>query len=57
VVIASDAAASRRREDWKAALKILASAGAFVYPTETIAFMILQKAGTPEFKKLSPLFK
>lgn len=57
VVIASDAVGSRRKEDWKAALKILSGAGALVYPSETISFMIIEKSGTPEFKKLSPLFK
>jgi len=57
VVIASDGVASRRKQDCKAALRILSEAGALIYPTETIAFMLLEKAGTPEFKKLSPLFK
>jgi len=57
VVIASDGVASRKKEDRDSAMKILSDAGALVYPTETIAFMILEKAGTPEFKKLSPLFK
>ncbi len=57
VVVASDAVASRRKHDWKYALRALAGAGALVYPTETIAFMLLEKAGTGEFKKLSPLFK
>jgi len=57
VVIASDAVASRRKHDYKSALSILSQAGALIYPTETIAFMLLEKAGTPEFKKLSPLFK
>lgn len=57
VIISSDGVASRKKEDWKAALNILSAAGALIYPTETIAFMILEKAGTPEFKKLSPMFK
>lgn len=57
VVIASDGVASRRTHDWKTALKALSKAGAVVYPTETIAFMLIEKAGTPEFKALSPLFK
>ncbi len=57
VVIASDGVASRKDEDRKMALKMLSEAGALIYPTETIAFMLLEKAGTPEFKKLSPLFK
>ena len=57
VVVASDAVASRRKHDWEYALRALAGAGALVYPTETISFMLLEKAGTGEFKKLSPLFK
>jgi len=57
VVIASDGVASRRKHDWKTALKALNAAGAVVYPTESIAFMLIEKAGTPEFKALSPLFK
>jgi len=57
VIIASDAVASRRKKDWEMALRVLEDAGAIIYPTETISFMILEKAGTPEFKKISPLFK
>ena len=57
VVIAGDAVCSRRKHDWRAALAALAQAGALIYPTETVSFMILEKAGTPEFKALSPLFK
>lgn len=57
VVVASDAVASRRKHDWKYSLRALGRAGAVIYPTETISFMLLEKAGTAEFKKLSPLFK
>lgn len=57
VVIANDAVGSRRKGDWKAAMDALAAAGAAVYPAETIAFMIIEKAGTPEFKALSTLFR
>ncbi len=57
VVVASDAVASRRKHDWEYSLRALDRAGAIIYPTETISFMLLEKAGTPEFKKLSPLFK
>ena len=57
VVVASDAVASRRKNDWKQALVMLEKAGALVYPSETIVFMLMEKAGTPEFKFLSPLFK
>jgi nicotinamidase-related amidase len=57
VIIASDAVGSRRKHDWKTALSALSAAGAVICPTETISFMILEKAGTTEFKKLAPLFK
>ncbi|MCP4137928.1 MAG: isochorismatase family protein [bacterium] len=57
VTIAADAVASRRKHDWKFALESLRQAGVNIYPTETIAFMLLEKAGTPEFKKMAPLFK
>lgn len=57
VVVASDGVASRRKHDWHQALVMLEKAGALVYPTETIVFMLMEKAGTPEFKSLSPMFK
>ncbi len=57
VIVASDAVCSRRTHEWDMALHALRQAGSIVYPTETIAFMLLQKAGTEIFKKLSPLFK
>ena len=57
VVIASDAVSSRRKDDWAQALKTLNDAGALIYPTETISFMVLEKAGTDQFKKISPMFK
>jgi nicotinamidase-related amidase len=57
VIIASDAVCSRRKHDWDTALRSLSAAGALIYPTETISFMILEKAGTDEFKKLAPFFK
>ena len=57
VVVASDAACSRRKHEWKMAIGTLRDAGAVVYPTETIAFMFIERSGTDEFKRLSPLFK
>jgi nicotinamidase-related amidase len=57
VVVASDAVMSRRKADWSFAMKALADAGALVYPTESISFMIIEDAATPEFKKLAPLFR
>src|SRR5271157_1411486 len=43
VFIASDAVASRRTRDWEYGLRALAGAGGAVYPTETIAFLLLEK--------------
>lgn len=57
VIITCDAVGSRRENDRESALSVLAGAGALVYPTESIAFMIIEKAGTQEFRALSPMFK
>ncbi len=57
VHIVSDAVCSRFKEDWKNALNYMRDAGAVITTTETVAFQLLQKAGTPEFKAISPIFK
>ncbi len=57
VVVACDAVCSRRAHDMRASLEAMARLGMLVYPTETIAFMFIEKAGTELFKKLSGLFK
>jgi len=57
VVVACDAVCSRRPEDMNAALDAMARLGVLVYPSETIAFMLIEKAGTDLFRKLSGLFK
>jgi len=57
VHIIRDAVCSRYKEDWKTALDYMRDTGAVVTTTETVAFQLLQKAGTPEFKAVSPLFK
>lgn len=56
-VVAADAVCSRFASDRVTALGAMAMAGATVYSTESIAFMLLEKAGTQRFKQLSPLFK
>jgi tRNA A37 threonylcarbamoyladenosine synthetase subunit TsaC/SUA5/YrdC len=48
---------SRNASDRLAAIEAMRDAGAIIYPTETVSFMLLEKAGTTEFKQLSPLFK
>lgn len=57
VHLVRDAIMSRRKENWKAACEIAASAGAVVTTTEAALFQLLRTAGTAEFKKLSPLVR
>jgi len=56
-VVATDAVCSRNALDRVTAVQAMSVAGAVAYSTESIAFMLLQRAGTPEFKQISPLFK
>lgn len=56
-VVATDAVCSRNAADRLTAIQAMSAAGAVAYATESIAFMLLQKAGTQEFKQISPLFK
>ncbi len=57
VHVVSDAVCSRYKSDWKCAIDHLRQAGATVTTTEIVTFQLLHKAGTPEFKQISPLFK
>lgn len=57
VWVAQDAVCSRAEENWRAAIRIMENAGVIVAPTETILFMILRRAGSPEFKELSKLIR
>jgi nicotinamidase-related amidase len=57
VHVVSDAVCSRYKSDWKSAMQHLRQAGAVVTTTEIVTFQLLHKAGSPEFKVISPLFK
>lgn len=57
VHVISDAVCSRYKSDWRNALRFMQQAGAVISTTEIAVFQLLQKAGTPEFKAISPLFK
>jgi len=57
VHVASDAVISRNKENWQIGLALAASAGALISSTETILFQLLNRAGTPEFKKLAKLVR
>lgn len=52
-----DAICSRSDGNRDAAMRFLERAGAIITSTETAAFQILEKAGTPEFKEISSLLK
>ncbi len=57
VCVAEDAICSRVEANWHSAVRLLERAGCAVMPTESILFMLLGRAGTPEFKQVSALVK
>ncbi|MDR2487504.1 MAG: isochorismatase family protein [Clostridiales Family XIII bacterium] len=57
VLLAADAASSRRQEDWQFALSRLAQAGAVVTTTEAILFDLMGSAAHPSFKAVSAIVK
>ncbi|MGD0856068.1 MAG: isochorismatase family protein [Dehalococcoidia bacterium] len=57
VHVISDTVCSRYKNDWKTAMDYLRDAGAVITTTEVAIFQLLKKAGTAEFKAISPLFK
>lgn len=57
VFVSRDAVNSRYRVNFKNGLNIMRDMGINITNTETVLFDIMEKAGTPEFKKLSKLIK
>ena len=57
VFVAADAIASRSPENQLLALERMRSAGAVIISTEMALFEMLERAGTPEFKKIRDLVK
>ena len=57
VVIAADSCGSRTGKNHTLALEAMRSLGFLVVPTETVIYHMLERAGTPDFKALLPLFK
>ena len=57
VHVVADAVSSRTPENKQLALDRMRQAGAFITSTEMILFMLLDKAGTDEFKAISKLIK
>lgn len=56
-IVAEDACGSRKSHNHELAMQNLLAAGVGVLPTETVVYQLLQRAGSPEFKALLPLFK
>lgn len=57
VYLAVDAAGSRRRFDHEIALRRMESSGVTLTTTESVLFEWCERAGSPEFKKISALAK
>ena len=57
VHLVCDAVMSRRKQNWKTALKTMSAAGAVLTTTEAVVFQLLRVAGTDQFKKLSKLVR
>ena len=57
VWVAQDTICSRRVANRQAAVRLLNEAGAIVAPTETILFLMVQTAGSPNFKAISALVR
>jgi len=57
VFVVHDAVSSRRRLDWRTAMKRLQRAGAILTTTEAVLFEMLEAAGSSEFKAISRLVK
>ena len=57
VVIAADSCGSRTEKNHLLALDAARSMGCLVVPVETVIYHMLERAGTPQFKALLPMFK
>ncbi|HWB63496.1 MAG TPA: isochorismatase family protein, partial [Chitinophagales bacterium] len=57
VHVVADAVSSRTAANKQLALERMRQAGAFITSVEMILFMLLDKAGTDEFKAISKLIK
>jgi nicotinamidase-related amidase len=57
VHVPADAVASRTEMNWRLGLEKMRESGAVVTSTEMVAYELMGRAGTPEFKALLPLFR
>jgi len=57
VSLVRDAVCSRQKSDWEVGVKMVEQAGGVITSAETIIFQLLERAGTAEFRLISPLLK
>ncbi len=57
VFVPRDAVSSRKSDDMEAALQLMSRAGAIITTTEALVYLLLRRAGTEEFRKISKLIK
>jgi len=57
VHLISDAVSSRSKKDKRIGMMRMKELGAVISSSEMLMFEIMEKAGTPEFKQVSPLLK
>ena len=57
VHLAADGVGSRVEANHMRALELMSSVGAWIKPTETLVFEMLERAGTPQFKAMMPYVK
>ena len=57
VSLVRDAVCSRQKSDWEVGVRMVEQAGGLITSAETVIFQLLERAGTVEFKLVSPLLK
>ena len=57
VAVAADACSSRDPDHHRMACEAMTAAGALVAPVETLAYQLIRRAGTEQFKTMLPFFK
>lgn len=57
VFVISDAVSSRSEQNWRMGLEKMQNSGVNISSAEMLMYEILEKAGTPDFKKVLPLLK
>lgn len=55
--VVRDAISSRTERNWEAAVARMGQAGAVITTTEMVAFELLRRAATDEFRQILPLFR